>query len=198
MKNNRLWCLMLILGISIAAKAQVSTFGINYVIGLPMGNTGDFIKDPSYRGASFEYLYIPDDHIGIAFEGGWNYFYQKIDRGTYEYKTLSITGTQYRYIESVPLFLGVHYIVLPEAVVKPYVGLGAGVIYTEKRNDVGLYSFGSNAWQFGFKPEAGVAMNLTDNVLFKLSAKYYTTFKTDRLEAQSYMGFNMGFVFKVE
>jgi opacity protein-like surface antigen len=198
MKNIKLLGLMLMMGIGMIAKAQVSTFGINYVIGMPLGNTKDFIKDPSYRGASFEYLYIPDDHIGIQFEGGWNYFYQKIDRGTYEQKTLSITGTQYRYIETVPLFLGVSYIVLPEAIVKPYISFGAGVVYTEKRNDVGLYSFGSNSWQFGLKPEVGVGINLSDNVLFKFSAKYYGTFKTDQLDAMSYLGLNMGLAFKVE
>lgn len=198
MKNIKLIGLMLMLTVSMFAKAQVSTFGINYVIGVPMGNTADFIQDASYRGASFEYLYVPDDHFAISFEGGWNYFYQKIDRGTYEYKTFAVTATQYRYIESVPLFLGVNYILLPEALIKPYVSFGAGVIYTEKRNDVGVYYFGDNSWQFGLKPEAGVGINLTENVLLKLSAKYYQTFETDRLDAQSYMGFNMGIAFKVE
>lgn len=198
MKNNRLMALMLVLTISIAAKAQVSTFGINYVIGLPMGNSHDFIKDPSYRGASFEYTYIPDDHFGIHFEGGWNYFYQKIDKATYEKKTLSITGIQYRYLETVPLFIGINYFMLPESVVKPYIAFGAGMMYNEERNDVGIYSFYSSAWQFGLKPELGVAMNLNENILLKLSAKYYQSFKTDRLDAQSYMGFNMGLAFKVE
>jgi outer membrane protein W len=189
---------MVMVSMATFVKAQVSTFGVNYVIGLPMGNTSDFIKDPSYRGASFEYTYIPDDHFGIHFEGGWNYFSQKIEKGTYEYKTLAITGTQYRYVESVPLFIGINYFALPEAVVKPYVAFGAGMMYLEQRNDVGLYSIYSHSWQFGIKPELGVAMNLSDNVFLKLSAKYYQSFKTDNLDAQAYMGLNMGLAFKVE
>jgi opacity protein-like surface antigen len=198
MKNIRILGLMVMVSMATFANAQISTFGINYVIGMPMGETGDFINDPSYRGASFEYTYIPDDHWGVHFEGGWNYFYQKIDRATYEYKTLAITGTQYRYVESVPLFVGINYFALPEAVVKPYVAFGAGVMYNERWNDVGLYRIGNSAWQFGLKPEAGVAMNLSDDIFFKLSAKYYVSFETDRLEGQSFLGFNMGLAFKVQ
>jgi opacity protein-like surface antigen len=198
MKNMRILGLLVMLSMATFVKAQVSTFGVNYVIGLPMGNTGDFIKDPSYRGASFEYTYVPDDHFGIHFEGGWNYFYQKIDKTTYEYKTLSITGTQYRYVESVPLFVGMNYFIMPEAVVKPYVAFGAGVMYNEQWNDVGLYRIGNTSWQFGIKPELGVAFALNENVLFKFSGKYYQSFKTDRLDAQSFLGINMGFAFKVE
>lgn len=198
MKNIKYIALALVVCFSMAAKAQVSAFGFNYVISVPTGNTGDFIGEASYRGASFEYTYVPDDHIALHFEGGWNNFYEKIDKATYEYKTASITGTQYRYTESVPLFLGVHYLILPEAIIKPYAGLSIGLMYTDKRNDVGMYSIMSDSWQFGFKPEAGVAVELGENTYLKLSAKYYQTLKTNDLVAQSFIGFNMGLAFKVE
>ncbi len=198
MKNIKNIVLALVVCFSMAAKAQVSAFGFNYVISVPTGNTSDFIGEASYRGASFEYTYVPDDHIALHFEGGWNNFYEKIDRTTYEYKTASITGTQYRYLESVPLFLGVHYIILPEAIVKPYVGLDIGLMYTDVRADIGMYSILIDSWQFGFKPEAGAAIELGDNAYLKLSAKYYQTFKTNDLAAQSFVGFNMGLAVKVE
>lgn len=178
--------------------AQVSTFGLNYNISVPLGNSSDFVSNTSYRGASFEYTYVPDDHFGLHFEGGWNNFYQKHDKASYDRGTFTITGVQYRYTESVPLFLGMNYFVLPEAMIKPYAALGIGSIYTEQRNDVGLYSFVTNGWQFGLKPEVGAAINLSENTFFKLSAKYYYGFKTDLLDAQSYIAVNLGLAFKVE
>ncbi len=190
--------LMVTLCATTLANAQVSTFGLNYNISIPTGNSADFISDASFRGASFEYTYIPDDNFGIHFEGGWNNFYEKFDEATYERGTMSITGTQYRYTESVPLFVGLNYFLMPESFIKPYAALGLGTIYTEQRNDVGLYSFISNGWQFGLKPELGAAINLSENTFLKLSAKYYYGFKTDHLNAQTYIAFNMGLAFRVE
>jgi opacity protein-like surface antigen len=196
LKNSAV--LLFILSISLTTKAQVGAFGINYVISVPLGNTGDFIGSTSYRGMSFEYTYVPDDHFGVHVEGGWNYFQETLDKATYDYKTLSITGKQYRYTESVPFFIGLNYFILPEAWIKPYVALGLGIIYTEKRNEVGMYSITEDSWQFGLKPEAGVAVELSDNTFLKLSAKYYNTFKTNDLEAQSFLGLNMGLAFMVD
>jgi hypothetical protein len=88
---------------------------------------------------------VPDDHFGVHVEGGWNNFYEKKEKTTYEYKTLAVTGIQYRYVESVPIFVGANYFILPEAIVKPYVAFGLGLIYTEKRNDVGLYTLSSDS-----------------------------------------------------
>jgi outer membrane protein W len=190
--------LFLVVLATTTTNAQVSTFGLNYNISIPTGNSGDFIGEASFRGASFEYTYVPDDHFGVHFEGGWNNFYEKIDKATYERGTLAITGTQYRYTESVPLFVGLNYFALPDAVIKPYAALGLGMIYTEQRNDVGLYSLVSNGWQFGLKPELGAAVALSENTFLKLSAKYYYGFRTDNLDAQSYIAFNMGLAFKVE
>lgn len=189
---------MVAVGATSFSFAQVSTFGLNYNISIPTGESSDFIKDASYRGASFEYTYIPDDHFGVHFEGGWNNFYQKHDKATYERGTMAVTGVQYRYTESVPLFVGMNYFMMPESMIKPYAALGLGTIYTEQRNDVGLYSFISNGWQFGIKPEIGAAINLSENTFFKLSAKYYYGIKTDNLNAQTYIAFNMGLAFKVE
>jgi opacity protein-like surface antigen len=183
--------------LSFYSKAQVSTFGFNYVIGTPMGNTKDFIDLASYRGASFEYTYVPDDHIGVHFEAGWNNFYQKVE-GTFEHKTLSVTGVQYRYVESVPLLVGINYFILPEAIVKPYVAFGMGLVYTEKRDEIGLYSLSFDSWQFAIKPEIGAAVSLSDNTLLKLSAKYYQTFETKKLESLPFLGLNIGLAFKVE
>lgn len=193
--------LILCVGFLLSGKflsAQVNTFGLNYAISVPLGNTADFIKEASYRGMSFEYIYVPDDNFGVQLEGGWNNFYEKVNKATYEYKTLSITGIQYRYIESVPLFVGLNYFVLPESFIKPYAGLSAGLVYTEKRNEVGLYSLSSDSWQFGLKPELGAAIELGESTYLKLSAKYYYMFRTDDLDAQSFLGFNMGLAFKVE
>ncbi len=180
------------------AKAQVSTFGLNYNISIPTGTSADFIGEASFRGASFEYTYVPDDHFGVHFEGGWNNFYEKFDEATYERGTMSITGTQYRYTERVPLLLGLNYFALPDAIIKPYAAFGLGMLYTEQRNDVGLYSFVTNGWQFAIKPELGAAVNISENTFLKLSAKYYYGVKTDNLDAQTYIAFNMGLAFRLE
>jgi outer membrane protein W len=198
MKTLRYIVLFAAFGVAVKTQAQVSTFGLNYNISIPTGNSADFIGEASFRGASFEYTFVPDDNFGVHFEGGWNNFYEKVDKATYERGTLSLTGTQYRYIESVPLFVGLNYFALPDAVIKPYAALGLGLIYTEQRNDVGMYSLISNGWQFGLKPELGAAVSLSESTFLKLSAKYYYGFKTDNLDAQSFIAFNMGLAFKVE
>lgn len=180
------------------ATAQVQTYGFNYVIGVPTGNKGDYISDASYRGASFEFTYVPDDAFGLHVEGGWNHFYQSLPSGTYEFGTLAITGKQYRYSTSVPIIVGVNYLILAETMIKPYVAFGAGLMYTENTLEAGLYSISREAWQFAIKPEAGVAIELTDGLYGKLSAKYYQTIKTEQVKGQSFIGFNMGLAFLVQ
>lgn len=180
------------------ATAQVQTYGFNYVIGVPTGNKADFISDASYRGASFEFTYVPDDAFGLHFEAGWNHFYESLPKGTYEFGTLAITGKQYRYSTSVPILVGINYFILPEAVIIPYVAFGAGLMYTENTLEAGLYSISREAWQFAVKPELGVAIQLTDGLYGKVSAKYYQTIKTEDVKGQSFLGVNMGLAFLVQ
>lgn len=181
-----------------SASAQETLFAVNYATAVPLGNTKEFNKDFSWRGMSFEYHYFAGDNFGISFDGGWQYMNEVIEKTTYTFDNLAVTGKQYRYTKCVPLILGLTYVPMPEAMVKPYAVLGLGTIYTERRNEVSVYSIYTDAWQFAIKPELGVAVELSANTLFKLSAKYHYGFQSNDMDAQSFLGIHAGLAFTVE
>jgi opacity protein-like surface antigen len=196
-KNHQYVFLVLALLLHLFVFAQESSIGFHYTVGVPLGKTADFINVPSYKGGSVEYIHIPYKYVGFHIEAGASYFTQSLTKSTYQFRTLTVTGTQNRYNTMVHSMVGIHYLILPDAVVIPYVALGAGPYYTEQVNEVGVYSIRQAAWMVAIKAEAGVAMNLTDNSCLKISARYYQAFKNNRLDAQSLLGMNIGYAYRM-
>jgi opacity protein-like surface antigen len=174
-----------------------STFSLQYAINFPLGNTGDYIGEPSFRGISLDYRYHVSPMIAVGIGTGWYTFYEKQDYGTYTSsdEALSVSGVQYRYINSMPLLFTGDYYFSPEEKFSPFVGLGIGVTYNEVNTEMGQFYVDTDTWQFSLAPEVGARIGTASSVWGVISARYNNCFETSELEAQSYLTLNIGVMF---
>lgn len=158
-------------------KAQM--LNLNYQISVPLGDIKDFTDKASFRGMDLEYHHFLNDRFSLGGLIGWNVFYHNLDHHTGDFRfngsdnIYTITGNQYRYINTVPLMaVGRYYFTDNTTAIRPFLGLGLGTRWTEKRLEVGQYSSTLSRWQFSFAPEIGMLVPLNDQVALNFGAKY--------------------------
>lgn len=193
--------LICLFGLSPLLKAQL--LNVNYQISLPMNQVKDFTDKASFRGFDIEYHHFLSEQFSLGAAIGWDVFYQNKKRTTGDFRfsgnnnTYTITGNQYRYINTVPMLaIGRYYFTDNTTSVRPYAGLGIGTSWTEKRLEVGQYASTISRWQFAFAPEVGMYIPVNDQFAFNLGARY--TYGTKAAhgrvpEIQSF-SFNIGII----
>lgn len=167
---------------------------VTYSMGIPIGDMKNYIDQVSYRGINMEFFWHTNKNFDAGIELGWNVFYSKEDKNTYTQETQSITGTQFRYTNAVPMLAGLRWR-KANGKTQPYLGAGLGTTYIGRATDFGLYRITNNNWQFCVRPEAGLIYKLSDATGATVGVKYYANFKNDKMDAQSYLAVNVGFVF---
>ncbi|MBD78995.1 MAG: hypothetical protein CL840_08760 [Crocinitomicaceae bacterium] len=183
---------------SFIGKAQGSSdlqLSMNYNIGIPMGDFTDYINQASFRGMNLQVDYYLSDKLAIGASIGWNGFYQKKARESYEFGGGAINAVRYNYLYQLPLYLKVQYIISDEGNIMPYVALAAGGHYIEHETYLGYVGFADDSWSFGTAPELGALMMLGQSGWhFKLSAQYHLTFyNRNNIGTIQNLGINMGF-----
>lgn len=192
--------LILTLTIAVAAvtfsKAQNSYVDVAYSIGFGTGDMGDFIKKASFRGISFDYRYAVQPNIAIGFNLGWNTFYEEKGSDSYTVDNATLTGKQYRYINSVPMLATGTYLFSPDEFLCPYAAIGIGTMYARRNTDMNLYTLEQEGWPFVIQPEVGLRIQAADAVGVLVNLKYLNGFKAGDFDsAQSYFTLNVGFAF---
>jgi len=168
---------------------------IQYDISFGIGDLGDYIAAPSFRGASLQYRYSVTDNVMVGVDAGWNVFYEKKDYDSYTSGTMTLSGVQYRYQNEVPLLACIDYNFLPDNAFMPYIGLGIGTMYSERYTSMGMWAIEENPWHFLIKPEAGFMYKFSYGSAFKLGFKYYNGFGAGDLDNQGYFTISTGFAF---
>lgn len=171
-------------------------FATQYDISFGTGNLGEYISQPSFRGASIQYRASLSGQFLLGIDAGWNVFYEEKPYDSYTSGTQTLSGKQYRIQNQVPLLVSADYIITPDKAVQPYVGLGIGTMYSERVTEMGYYYIEENPWHFALKPEVGLMYEVGYNTKFKLAAKYYTGFAAGELETQGYFTISTGFAFE--
>src|ERR1043165_7055111 len=94
----------------------LTTFGLSYSVNLPTGKTNDYIQKASFRGATVDFRYHLQKTFTIGISSGWYTFYEKKEYDTYTSgdNSLSASGVQYRYLNSVPVFFTADYYIKPD------------------------------------------------------------------------------------
>ncbi|MEJ1239548.1 outer membrane beta-barrel protein [Chryseolinea sp. T2] len=185
---------ILLCSIGHSALAQ-SYASAQYSINFPMGNTADFISKPSFRGLTFDYRYEVTPRILVGVSAGWYTFYNEAGYDSYTSKDESITasGQQFRYMNSVPLLVMADYY-FSEADLKPFVGVGLGTTYNRVDLEMGMYTWRADPWQFSVAPEAGLAYKIAEGTSALVSVRYNMSFSSRDLDSQSFLGLNLGLV----
>ena len=156
----------------------------------------DFISSTSLRGVTFEYKLYPSPNVSIGIDAGWNHFYERRDYSTYTSGTSSLSGTQFRYANAVPIFVTTSYYLKPGDKINPYIGIGVGTIFVSRYIDMGQFRVLEEGWHFALKPEAGILVNLNPDMDLILGLRYNNAFATSNRDAVDYLTFNIGFVWK--
>lgn len=193
---KKIFILLIVVFGSKAVWAQGGNFVISYPISFPMGDLKDYIGATSFRGISLEFNKRAKPNLDIGLEASWHVFYERVAEKPYVLESATITGTQYRYTNAVPLLAAAKWLkTTGSGKAMPYAGLGIGTTYIERATDFGLYRLTNDAWQFCLRPELGVQVKAGYGASFMLGVKYYANFAGGDLDAQSYLSINIGFVF---
>lgn len=168
---------IILFSLSPLVKAQM--LNLNYQVSVPLGDIRDFTDKASFRGMDLEYHQFLSDRFSLGGAIGWNVFYKNLNHETGDFKfsgndnIYTITGNQYRYVNTVPITLiGRYFLTDNTTAVRPFIGLGVGTRWTEKRLEVGQYTASISRWQFTFAPEVGMYVPLNEQLALNFGAKY--------------------------
>jgi len=168
--------------------------GLSYSMAVPTGGTNEYCNAGSWRGANVEGYYLVAPNYAIGWLFGWNVFYTKLNNETYIKDNFTLTGDQYRYQNEFPMLVRGLYMFGEQDGIRPFAGLGTGVIYTIRRTDIGLYSVKTVAWHYALAPEIGVILPAGDTQV-SLGIRYNYGAKAGGLDQVSYFSINLGILF---
>ncbi len=190
-----LFAIIITLGIATSSFAQ-SMFSLSYTTSFSTGETNDFIEQVSWRGMSLDGRYFLSDNLSLGGYTNWTTFYERMPDATYTDGTSSISGVQYRYINSFPLLLNAHYYkTAGKADLKVYAGVGVGTYYISQTTEMGLWMVEDNIWHFGFAPEIGFLVPAGE-VDLNLSVKCNYALKAKDSINYSWFGISLGIAWK--
>lgn len=170
-----------------------SKFVINYNVGIPVGETSEMFDGLSWRGTSMDFSYRLKENLAIGFSGGWQVFDDGRGYITETNGTETISGYQFNYLNSVPLY-GTGTYSFGSGDLEPYISLGIGVVYNQLEKDIGLISNEEDAWQFSLRPEIGADFSIYYGLELRASLKYYYAAKAGDLPDLSFLGIGLGLV----
>jgi outer membrane protein len=165
---------------------------VHYSVGIPTGDLKDFTDNTSGRGAIFEARNFRSDQFSIGFSIGWQVFKDRLE-GTFSQEGQDITGTQVRYVNTLPIMFTGHYYLGDPGSVRPYLGAGVGTVRSLQRTDVGLFTLSNNNWHFGFYPEVGVFIPVSFDMGINVAAKYNYGIGTSDSFDYTYLALSVGF-----
>jgi outer membrane protein W len=135
---------------------QQSQMSFSYQMGFPTGDLKTFIDQNDYLGWDFELKAMVTHNLALGGHIGYQGFYKKFPRDTYEFPQGAITTTIFKYYYTIPMQAVATWFFMPEGMVQPYLGMNIGVNYNERRGEIGIYLLEDNSWNFSLAPEAGV------------------------------------------
>lgn len=183
--------------ITFGANAQYgSTIFVNYLPAMPLGGTAEFTDNISPRGVDFEVQRFLKEDLSVGFVIGWNTFRQKIVGETFDVNDLTITGTQFRYTNIVPLNFNVKKYFISQGNTLPYLGVGLGTSYNEQKNEIGVFALTEDKWLFNVAPEVGMLYDLNYHSVLSVKIKYNYSPKAGNFDSMSYLSLGIGIGFQ--
>jgi len=162
-------------------------FLVSWDIAFP---SGDFIDKTSFSGFRFEYRNLLDANWAWGISSGWNSYRQNIDQQLYETPdgSRAVFTDMVRKVFELPVTVNGYYFLDQAADFKPYVGLGAGTLYSQQESYFNIYVIEENNWGFlvrpelGFQYEFGYSMGLQAYVAYSYATNKNDGFRIDGLQ----------------
>jgi opacity protein-like surface antigen len=183
--------------LSSASALSEEAFGVvTYDISFPLADLNDFIDEVSWRGFGLEARWLHMDKLSIGLSLNWNTFHMESSE-MIEIENGHVSGYQYRVAYAVPIHATAHYYLRPpkdNPDFIPYVGLGIGTTWVERRIEIGVAVIEEDSWRFGLAPEAGFWVPVGYINYLTFSARYDYAFESSDEPAYSYWGVRVGIV----
>jgi hypothetical protein len=187
-------CLLTFAGLTGFAQGG-GIWNFQWVMGLPMANTSDFVSQFSVRGFGLEGRGYVTDNLTVGGRGAWSTFYENFGWVTETSGNFTVNGYKRRYINTIPLTINTHYY-FGHGQVLPYVGVGVGAYYVETRDFMGIYYIREKAWHFGVAPEVGVEIPFgNSNTGLNFAVKYNYAAKTKDTREISWLEIDLGIAY---
>ncbi len=184
---------------SLAVSAQ-SIWTLSYEPATPIGDLQDFTGKTSLRGLSGSANWYIGKKITVGFTLQWTGFYEKVERGTWDFEGGAITATAWKEFYIFPLYVNAKYHFLEEGRVIPFAGLSVGTAYTEQSLQVGTYEYDEKSWKFSLAPEAGIRipMGMEKQWGFNVMARYQMNFyDKNNINLLQYINYSVGVYWKL-
>lgn len=185
--------LVVILASNVNAQNRTT---VSYSMGLGTGDLGEYASNFSGRGITIDYRKMVQPNVGVGIYTGWNVFYDERPFDTYSIDNRSLSGRQFRYVNTFPLMIATDYYLKPGEDLNPFIGLGVGTLYTQRDTDMGIFRLEQDAWSLAFAPQIGFYYSVNQNNGISFSAKYNVGLAAGDFDSsQSYLSLNIGFIF---
>jgi len=168
--------LFILMGLWSGANAQDNITTITYQPSVPLGDLQNYIAKTSWIGWGLEgrHFRSPSSNITLGFSFAWHVFDDRLYT-TSKINSGAVTGTQRRYVNSLPFLLTADYYLNRNNAIKPFIGVGAGAYYIVQRVDIGVWTNEKSNWHFGVEGELGLQIPLGD-VDAIVAARYHHAF----------------------
>lgn len=168
-------------------------WNFDWNVGFTLGETNDFVSEPSFRGFSVDGRGFVSNNITVGGIVGWNTFYENFDFTTESVgENATIHGYKRRYINTMPIMVNAHYY-FAQSTIMPYAGIGIGTMYVDARDFMGIYYVEDEAWHFAVAPEVGIVLPFGGgNTGLNANVKYNMAAKTKDTPSYSFLSINIG------
>ena len=189
--------IVLIVGLVIAIISQVHgqgfIYNINWNIGIPTSDLKDFLSDEdiSLGGVSVDYRRFIQDNITVGGYFAWDFFNGSTQE-MINIDDVDVSGFQRMFVNSFPIMLNSHYYFKKQGDVRPYGGIGLGVVRSLQRVSIGTFDFQNNNWHFGLYPEVGLLIPVGEYGNAMVGGKYMVAFATNDSIDYTYFSINIG------
>jgi hypothetical protein len=186
--------------------AQTNQFySLEYSTGALVGSSSKFISNYSWRGGQFNAQIFLIDNMALGFKAGFNNFYSNVEPQVYDYGTgLRLFANTYRYIRKAPFQIGAVGHIIPNNMIKPYIGIYLGLCYASET--VMIQDVQSRKENYGFilTPELGFYLQfgkdspagLKLSAAYNLATNHYKLGMTEFKDLQS-VNVNLGLSYMV-
>jgi len=150
-----------------------------YNMSFPVGNTSDFMDQPSFAGVSFDGKQFISNKTAIGLLFGWNVFNKEND-GLQTFTNGAVYGQTASYINALPFLVSATYFpnTSRNAKTKFYMTGYVGAYDILQQIQIGVNTLENNNWHFGLAPEIGVYYQAGRTTNLTLSARYNYAFSS--------------------
>jgi hypothetical protein len=182
-------------------------WGYSYDVSLPMGDSKDFVGSGlSFRGFTIGGRKMIKKNVSIGGSIGWHVFNDKMEdvETPFDFTLIfedeseddisgSLTGTQFRYINSFPFMVNAHYYSNDpvRSSTTFYGGLSIGAMAIKNRVEVGVLAIDDTNWHLGIVPEIGIFKRINTVYYINAGLRYNHAFSSGDVK-HSYLNFSLG------